>query len=764
MPNDWDDVDAFRVTFAEAGTHTVTIGIYDMMDTAENYYGTDDILLTEITQEITVYDPPTISSDDVDGYYVTGIEQGFTVSLDNPSTGGNFAGVVVDLKITGADLADIASLYYWEVALDPDAFVPWTLTEDGYGNLIGTFGPPTVGFPMTAPYSIDVPFKVTFAEPGSYPFELTLRDVATGTILDTFTDTAVVYESPTISSADIQGYYLTEEAREFTVSVNNPLPTDGMEYAPVMFKFTIPGVTLADVINTARYYETYNPENTWQTLPLRQVGSDVVGWYGLVNYGGFNLPADGLEHPGLLEVNFKAPGEYDVIVELYLMDGTVETGPDYVYEDDTIRLLASKEFTMFAYDQPELTGSGLPYYLVGDAQESTTTIFNPATGYPYGDSIVFDITIFDHELADITNVTCTYFGVPLDVTPLLQETGYDITARLVGANGFFTVTNPYNESITCTTTFATAGTYETLAEMVHVVGGVERVVATREATTVVYPKPVITSTELAGPFQEGLEATVTINVDNVGAMNIPNDFILHLDLPAGTVVVYGAQTVTCDASGCDIAVTLDAGVNAIDLDITFNDPYVGTIGVTLVDPAVDPDRTLATFTTPTDVVVYANVASVTGTVSMQGRTTRAGVLYTLAGNFGFGPYTATSINQISNNVSFANLASGLYAITVEQARYLDVTIAHNATIDLATLQAIATLELRAGDANDDNYINPGDASIVGAQYGTGTIADQGDINFDNRVNIQDLALIGGNLDLQSANPSAANYAYGDWMQ
>ena len=161
----------------------------------------------------------------------------------------------------------------------------------------------------------------------------------------------------------------------------------------------------------------------------------------------------------------------------------------------------------------------------------------------------------------------------------------------------------------------------------------------------------------------------------------------------------------------------------------------------------------------------ANVPSVVGTVSMQGRTTRAGVLVTLLGDFGYGPYAVPSINQISDNVTFTNLGLGTYAITVSQARYLDLTLAHGATINLADLQKIATLELKAGDANDNNYINISDAVIVGGQYGTGTITSNGDINFDNEVNIQDLALIGGNFDLQSADPSALHYAYGTtWMK
>jgi len=143
---------------------------------------------------------------------------------------------------------------------------------------------------------------------------------------------------------------------------------------------------------------------------------------------------------------------------------------------------------------------------------------------------------------------------------------------------------------------------------------------------------------------------------------------------------------------------------------------------------------------------------------MQGRTTRSGVVFTLTGTLGYGPYTATSTNLLTGNVRFTNLASGVYTITVVQARYLDVTISSSKSIDLAILYALAALELKAGDANDDHIINGGDASIVGTQYGTGTIASQGDVNFDNAVNIQDLALVGGNFYLESAT------AYSSWLQ
>jgi hypothetical protein len=133
----------------------------------------------------------------------------------------------------------------------------------------------------------------------------------------------------------------------------------------------------------------------------------------------------------------------------------------------------------------------------------------------------------------------------------------------------------------------------------------------------------------------------------------------------------------------------------------------------------------------------------------------------------YGPYTAVSIEQISNNLSFLNVVEDTYTITTNQARYLNVTAGLNKTINVATDQTITALELKGGNAywrynNDgtwvyDNVINLSDASVVGAKYGTGTIVDDADVNFDNNVDIFDLALVGGNYGLESA------MAYSSWI-
>lgn len=537
--------------------------------------------------------------------------------------------------------------------------------------------------------------------------------------------TVDLIELPTVASTFGDSYYLVGEARDFTMTVTN----FDTAYAAPELRITIPaGLTL-----------TYGgtPYTGSLVVDLAELAVDDV------------VTLD-------LTATFTAP--FNTTAAVLDVDLVDKLTPE--------ELLVEASFSAFAYTKPTVTIGTDPYFLVGVPGDFSVTIMNPETGRNYGDSIVFDIVIEDHVVADISAVSCTMGTQTWDLIGELEQDDTDVVARIEGlTGGFFTVPANFTAPISCSITYATPGTYAVSGYMVEGISSPERIVSdTYSATTQVYTQPVITSDNLDGPFQAGLAQGVTLTITNPSP--IPEPFDLVFTLPAGTTIVYNGVTYTCDSTGCPpIPLVAGAVPGDINVTITFPAGFVGgtaNVSVSLIDHDTGGAPSPLAILSMEDVVVYANVAAVTGTVSMQGRTTRAGVLVTLAGSFD--TYTATSINTLSNNVSFTNLASGLYAITVEQARYLDITIAHGATIDLADLQAIANLMLRAGDANDDNYINGGDASIVGGQYGTGTIADQGDINFDNRVNIQDLALIGGNLDLQSADPLAANYAYGDWMK
>ncbi len=396
------------------------------------------------------------------------------------------------------------------------------------------------------------------------------------------------------------------------------------------------------------------------------------------------------------------------------------------------------------------------YYLVGDPQEFHVTLTNPTPGAIYS-HVIFKVSVAadagDLSLKYWENTTSQFLDLPLTCA------GGTCTTYYGPATGF-----PIGQGYTATSLFeltaAVAGNYPFTITLEDLDTDPDTVLATYTNTGVVYPKPVISSTELAGPFQQGQEATVTINVDNVGLMNTPNSFILHLDLPEGTVVVYGGVTYTCTATGCDIPVTLAAGSNAIDLDITFNAPYNAPITVTLVDTIAEPDRTLATFTTPSNVVVYGNVASVTGTISMQGRLTTAGVPVTLTGTLGFGPYTVPSVEGASGNLTFTDLVVGTYTITTNQPRYLNITADMAKVINIAKDTDIAALRLRGGNAiwENDNVIDNLDLGKVTLGYTAGiTSHPDADVNFDNRINIQDLALVGGNYNLTSAG------AYGTWQ-
>ena len=183
----------------------------------------------------------------------------------------------------------------------------------------------------------------------------------------------------------------------------------------------------------------------------------------------------------------------------------------------------------------------------------------------------------------------------------------------------------------------------------------------------------------------------------------------------------------------------------------------GTYNVTAKLDDLDASWTLDTLTATVEV---DGEFDVTGTVSMQGRTVRSGVpmVLTSIGAPIYGPYGTTSTNVISNNVLFLGVNGGYYGVTTNQARYLNVTADLGKQIFVNGDYDLSTLELKGGNADwTDNVIDISDAGVVGGQYGTGTIANDGDVNFDNRVNIQDLALVGGNFDLTSAD------AYSSWL-
>ena len=264
---------------------------------------------------------------------------------------------------------------------------------------------------------------------------------------------------------------------------------------------------------------------------------------------------------------------------------------------------------------------------------------------------------------------------------------------------------------------------------------------------------------LVGPYTAGLPIEFNLTVSNTGGGNFSD---LHLDwtIPTGAVLQYwDGDSWEAVSDPLDIG-TLAADATAFDaalpkFRITFMDPPSGTLSVSLFDlqPATDFQLAVTSETFP-----LAGNFTVTGTFSMQGRSTRAGIPVALdyQGLVAYSDLSGTTIDQISLNLVIANVNGGSWLLTTNQPRYLNVDAALGKVVSVAGNETLIPLQLKGGNAVwTDNIINVNDASKVGNTFGSTTVLD-GDCNFDGIVNVQDLAMVGGNYDLTSLA------AYGSW--
>ncbi len=86
--------------------------------------------LARFEKTANVYTPPTLSSTDIQGYYLSGEQREFSVVLTNPLTGGNFAHVYVNYMIANADMDQIQSIEY---SVD---HITWVTLGAGFGTAI----------------------------------------------------------------------------------------------------------------------------------------------------------------------------------------------------------------------------------------------------------------------------------------------------------------------------------------------------------------------------------------------------------------------------------------------------------------------------------------------------------------------------------------------------------------------------------------------------------------------------------------------------
>lgn len=285
------------------------------------------------------------------------------------------------------------------------------------------------------------------------------------------------------------------------------------------------------------------------------------------------------------------------------------------------------------------------------------------------------------------------------------------------------------------------------------------------------PLPVISSTDFDDQVNLGVQSTFNLTVDP----SVPGAFnMVFTGYPSETEIVYLGVTYTCVMSGdpaiCTITVpVMLTGLSqslpfAITVATATSETPAASYPVTATLHALAPaygvtGRDLASLSVT---VPVASGFAVTGTFSMQGNLSRAGIPVTLTWGGTLVPYgpSADTTSAISNNFSLSVLYGGDYTITTLQPRYLNVTSDLLKKITVAGPYNMSALILKGGNAywkatadTYDNIINGSDASLVGNQYGSAgsltPIGNHGDCNFDGIVNIQDLALVGGNYDLTS---------------
>ncbi len=271
----------------------------------------------------------------------------------------------------------------------------------------------------------------------------------------------------------------------------------------------------------------------------------------------------------------------------------------------------------------------------------------------------------------------------------------------------------------------------------------------------IYDLPTLSINPLA-TFAVGNAKEFTLTVTNPATGRAYTDLNVDLGVPAGAVLEYwnvGAWSAYVD--GVDIgALEVDDTADVL-FRITFADPGANLVSVDLNDGSIFLVTDDFSFT-------VLDSYTVTGSVQLQGRSVREGVILKLF-NLDYPEYTyeTTSVELISGNFEFTDVAYGNYRIEVVQDRYLDIVQTSAVTFLINGDLALERLELRGGDVDNSEKVDIADASIVGTNYGS-TGSNAADANFDEKVNIFDLAMVGGNYNLQSDGVQAGTYAYLAW--
>lgn len=357
---------------------------------------------------VKVVNPPTITSSDIQGYYLTGETRDFYVLTENPVIGGDYQHALFKYVIQSAVKADIKTFQYYTGS----AWVDMQLIEED-GNLVGEFGIAPTGFHMIPGHSANTQFHIEFNTAKNYPFILTLVDRDAGDYeLARLDKTANVYTPPTLSSTFSAGPFLGGVEKDFTVTLNNP--TTGIN-TDVKAKFTLYDALLADIAKI-EYLEV--PGDTWKDLPVSQDGSNLVGYFG--PSAGFPMSAPYENVTSSFKVTF-ANGitkSYDYDIELF--DTKTMPGRQLTKLSGTIDVYANYSLTGIFSMQGRTFRGGIPVTLTG-----VITGFGP---YPLDSTDVLGINWNLTDVAAGAYTITTSQPRYLNVTAALNKT-IDVTVK-----------------------------------------------------------------------------------------------------------------------------------------------------------------------------------------------------------------------------------------------------------------------------------------------------------------------------------------------
>lgn len=134
-----------------------------------------------------------ITSTNIEGPYVVGVQQQFTVRTTSDTA---YASVLFKFVVKDTVLADIDNFQYYYTV--DSAWHDMPLSQDS-NNLVGYFGPPG-GFAIATPYDATTLFRVTFNTAKAYEATASLVDLSPDPdVVITSTNFLIVVEAPSSS-------------------------------------------------------------------------------------------------------------------------------------------------------------------------------------------------------------------------------------------------------------------------------------------------------------------------------------------------------------------------------------------------------------------------------------------------------------------------------------------------------------------------------------------------------------------------------------